>query len=1366
MARRRVRWVVRRSDLPAGGAELVRLWHPLLPEFTSGRLGPQGLVLGPDVPAPTQLSAHGDPLSEAEERGFLIRFLGLVAFLGSHGLGLAPEEVATVGARPDSRERPALASPPVPEWRALPPLLAFAAVAARLRGASVSGQDAATVRASVERALGAMSLEGNAAEGLRALDGGRRAETVLFSLLEKNTAALTTLAPDLLGLAYPRFHDRAVRPGVVRPASAGGATAEAALFLARGACREENESFLEIGAGSALQEGASLLRLANALTSDPREAFLSTLARGGSGVESGDPGKVAGGESDERAGPPLSVLAVDIARWDPRSRRVWESNLFPSLCIRRIETRSAEVPPWELRDNLSTAFSPGEVSSLLWLPYPTLPAAVASWETVARGARAGPDGFLRSARRAAMAVVAEPLRSRTVGATAAATSPASPSGPRSARREVLRDPVIQAAALLPGGFEAAEVAAVAGRDAESTSEALARGRDVELLVESPPGSHRYAFASQKERLRLRSGLTKAARVDAVERFFAWGKADPDRLLAVSSCREAPEDIAALRTRFREAALASEIAVARMLLHEAPENDVDLGQPILAARVHFASGEVEEARAAVARSEAWIAAREGADPQAKEPLNPAVLRDAARLFTRLSRADLALRLVAPIGSATGALLRARVLVDAHRDAEAARLLAEEISPDALTPPERVELAILKAASAEKARDFDAAERHLRKAAQLLSLAQDAPLTWEAAFAAGYVADAMGRWEEAIAFFRRVRDGARDTGLAADAANDISVTLQHARRFEEAEREIDEALHRYAARGDHGGYIGALANRADVRMEMGRFAEAREDVGRVLAFESRKGGERAYLFSVPTLQRLSLLNGDLEGAAQAFREAGARFARFEKHPARRGALLCEAERLLACREPARARAVLVEAAAHVNRVPDEGVRQRLLASAAIDLGDELGDLAASSDLDGFERRLLRAEASLKRGEPIEAAVFRELRSRLGSPREAGAVVARLLEWTGRFLVDASHVDAGALFELGESAAAKAGLGQASDRFAALRRALERKSRAPSVSQGAEGGPSSAESPARGAIADKVSKAKGAERTHVAEDASTREVFGTIAKVARTSISILILGESGTGKEVAALPDSLAESELFGHSKGAFTGADRERAGLIEASSTGTLFLDEIGELSPMLQAKLLRVLQEREVRRVGENRERRVDLRVVAATHRNLPERIRAGAFRQDLYFRLEGAVVTLAPLRERTRDLARLIERAMPPRRQVTSDARAALMAYAWPGNIRELLSALESAGALAGAEGPIERGHLPAALRAGIEAESRDSPDGAGSLYAKAIEDARRRVIREALLRSGGNRTRAAEYLGLSRQSLLYEIKKLGLKDV
>ena len=305
-------------------------------------------------------------------------------------------------------------------------------------------------------------------------------------------------------------------------------------------------------------------------------------------------------------------------------------------------------------------------------------------------------------------------------------------------------------------------------------------------------------------------------------------------------------------------------------------------------------------------------------------------------------------------------------------------------------------------------------------------------------------------------------------------------------------------------------------------------------------------------------------------------------------------------------------------------------------------------------------------------------------------------------------------------------------------------------------------------------------------VTSDASMREAYGRLVRFAPQNLTVLVLGESGSGKEavaravhtlsprgagpfvsvnVSAIPAALLESELFGHARGAFTGAERDRRGLIEEASGGTIFFDEIGDLGLPLQSKLLRTLQERELRRVGENRSRTVDIRVVSATSRDLAKEVEAGRFREDLYYRLHVAVIALPPLRERGRDalvLARHYldryarEFSRGPLR-LTPEAQALLLAHRWPGNVRELQNALCQAAALAEPAGAVSAELLPASVRRG----GRSAANGGD--YRSRVAAHRRRLVREALERSGGNRSRAARDLGVSRQALLYLMKDLGV---
>ena len=278
----------------------------------------------------------------------------------------------------------------------------------------------------------------------------------------------------------------------------------------------------------------------------------------------------------------------------------------------------------------------------------------------------------------------------------------------------------------------------------------------------------------------------------------------------------------------------------------------------------------------------------------------------------------------------------------------------------------------------------------------------------------------------------------------------------------------------------------------------------------------------------------------------------------------------------------------------------------------------------------------------------------------------------------------------------------------------------------------------------------------------------------RLARGKLPILILGESGTGKELAAqrvhrasqrkasllpvncaaLSENLIQSELFGHVRGAFTGAERDRVGVFEAAAGGTVFLDEIGDLPLDAQGKLLRVLQESEVRRVGESFTRKVDVRVVAATHRNLEEMVETGTFRQDLYFRLKVATISLPPLKERGEDILKLAAhflcRASAQPLILSPKARNLLLAYPWPGNIRELQNTLEVAAALTEGD-TIYPEHLD--LRQPVEKNTK-------GIYHQQVDSYRRSLVEQAMLAVNGHQAEAARRLGISAQSLSYLVRK------
>ncbi|HET8773516.1 MAG TPA: sigma 54-interacting transcriptional regulator, partial [Thermoanaerobaculia bacterium] len=305
-------------------------------------------------------------------------------------------------------------------------------------------------------------------------------------------------------------------------------------------------------------------------------------------------------------------------------------------------------------------------------------------------------------------------------------------------------------------------------------------------------------------------------------------------------------------------------------------------------------------------------------------------------------------------------------------------------------------------------------------------------------------------------------------------------------------------------------------------------------------------------------------------------------------------------------------------------------------------------------------------------------------------------------------------------------------------------------------------------------------------VGRSPAIREVEARVALVARRDVAVCILGESGTGKELvaraihrqsarrqktftpvncAALPEHLVESELFGHVRGAFTGADRDRAGLIETTDGGTLFLDEIGELPLVTQAKLLRFLQEGELRRVGDTANRSADVRIVSATNRKLDSAVEEGRFRDDLYYRVRGVEVVLPPLRERGEDIVLLATHFLATEREkhrtgpalLSPDVEAVFAAYAWPGNVRELQNTIRAAHAMAGDGKEIEIEHLPERLRAVTPSRAI-----AGS-YQDAVARFKRGLIERSLLEAAGNQNRAAASLKMSRQALAYQIRELGI---
>jgi DNA-binding NtrC family response regulator len=313
-------------------------------------------------------------------------------------------------------------------------------------------------------------------------------------------------------------------------------------------------------------------------------------------------------------------------------------------------------------------------------------------------------------------------------------------------------------------------------------------------------------------------------------------------------------------------------------------------------------------------------------------------------------------------------------------------------------------------------------------------------------------------------------------------------------------------------------------------------------------------------------------------------------------------------------------------------------------------------------------------------------------------------------------------------------------------------------------------------------------------IGSGAAMHAVFDTIKRVAETDLSVLILGESGTGKELvaqalhqastrharpfiavncAAISRELVESELFGHERGAFTGADARRVGKFEAASGGTIFLDEIGDMAPETQAKVLRVLEEKALERVGSNATIAVDVRVVAATHRDLSARVAQGQFREDLYYRLRVVELRIPPLRERIEDIPALAERFLTQvaerlgreRKHLSPEAMAALGHHPWRGNVRELRNVIEQAAVLCPGDvigpgdlrlGPASTAAAPVTTRSAVS--FRDAKR-------QVLEEFERAYLRAALRAHNGNISRAADAIGMVRQSLQQKIRELDLRS-
>jgi len=649
------------------------------------------------------------------------------------------------------------------------------------------------------------------------------------------------------------------------------------------------------------------------------------------------------------------------------------------------------------------------------------------------------------------------------------------------------------------------------------------------------------------------------------------------------------------------------------------------------------------------------------------------------------------------------------------------------------------------------DLAAMDRYLEEARPALK-EPDLAWRWHNARALRAMSDEDGGLEAVASIARALRAGRR--GLtrrqAAGLWNELGLARARGGDLPGAERAFLHALRLEAGCDGPRKTTLALCNLAEIRLRRGRLSGVREILARSEEENRRSGNLRGIVQDLGLWARLDLALGRPAAALALCREALAELERQKSHWHEETLRLLAARALGWLKQSAEAAAELARIPAEILVELEPEERPALRAHA----GDVLGALqeAAGSPFAPLWEQLPAGGApardweALRTLEPFRAArlVF-DLD--LLVPGSAPAAWRRAAATTFRQLGAAAPAERLELQDGGPWAT-----------VALILRDLVTNGPEPA----AESAPPSPQ-PSAGGL--------------VGESPALQSALARIARLAPSELPVMILGESGTGKELAArqlhrgsaradrpfvpvncaaLSETLILSELFGHTRGAFTGADRDRKGVFETAHGGTVFLDEIGDLPLSAQGMLLRVLQEGEIRRLGESEPRRVNVRVLAATHRDLARMVQEGTFRRDLFYRLRVGSVELPPLRDRGDDVLHIADHFLarlrgPAPARLSREARARLLAYRWPGNVRELENVLAVAAALAG-DGPIRLEHLelPAAGAA------PEAP------YHQQVDAFRRSLIARALAECG-NRAEAARRLGISRQALSYLIRQLGL---
>jgi DNA-binding NtrC family response regulator/tetratricopeptide (TPR) repeat protein len=663
----------------------------------------------------------------------------------------------------------------------------------------------------------------------------------------------------------------------------------------------------------------------------------------------------------------------------------------------------------------------------------------------------------------------------------------------------------------------------------------------------------------------------------------------------------------------------------------------------------------------------------------------------------------------------------------------------------------EMETLSGLARQRVREFSRARQHFENALFAFQRIGSTPGMIRTMIHLGILLKNDTRWDMALDHLRRAQRLAEELGdvvRVAQTGVNIGIVAFKSGRWEVAETALDRALAAYRAVGRPQGITCAAIARASLHRVRGEFDMARSLYREALLLSRRHGFQREIVLCYEFLGELEHDRGHPHRALRLYQKA----LEIAMRIAPQGDLISEIERRIA------------ESLTALGEIEPAAESARRGLAVALSIGDRFEEAAIHRALGAVFAAKGDAVSALEHLER-SAAAFRAM----DAPHELSKTLVILGDvWS---LSDEEPAPERAREAFWEARHLLRRLGLSLERADVRLEALQRGGLAPA-------------SPARRPRPAPTSDRDFSRFGFLTRDPGLLGALGELESFAQTRLPVLVIGESGVGKELVAqavhemsdrrhrrfvpvncgtLPAGMQESELFGHVRGAFTGADRDRLGLFEAADGGTIFLDEVGEMTHRAQVKLLRVLESGEIRRLGEAFFRRVDVRVVSATNADLAAALRQKKFREDLYYRLNGVMIEIPPLRDRLGDvpliaqfLVERFSREMGKAVKVSPLVNAALRSYRWPGNVRELRHQIERAMALVADGGVVLPDHLSLPCSGPISSES--------ATLAERVLAEERRLILEALERSGWNRTRAARCLGnMSRTTLVGKMKKLGV---